>query len=347
MTLNIDPLVFWTVERSNVNRRRAAGEPQSLWTNDELLATYRFTNPNVQDDRVSRAIYETITLPFAEQPNLIVALTACRFSNEPEVFEVIAECFFPSFDPEKYVARMAERQAQGLPLERRAYRIPAGKIKGELKAACHTRELFIPLARAVEQIRPKPGDTVNAVFQRLRGFQFLGKGFITAQIVRDLKQIAPLRDAVDWREFVWSGPGSRQCADCLYEYAVEEAIRREDARGDWDDHDELGWRSQFQEIIHLAALRIKEHGIEIDDAASWQNCMCETFKLLKYRSGDFGGARKYTPYGETPMRAPRRAPKSIVTVPDEIKPLAPALPPRPAVHFRRLARRFIVPVGSK
>jgi 5-hmdU DNA kinase-like protein len=199
MTLNIDPLVYWITERKGIDRRRAAGEPQSSWTNDPLLANYRFTNINVQDDRGSGAIYETITLPYAEQPNLIVALAACRFSNEPEVFEVIADCFFPSFDPERYVARMAERRAQGLSLERRAYRIPAPKIEGELKAAYHTRELFIPLARRVEEIRPKPGDTVNAVFQRLRGFTFLGKGFLGAQIIRDLKQIAPLRDASDWR----------------------------------------------------------------------------------------------------------------------------------------------------
>jgi hypothetical protein len=61
-----------------------------------------------------------------------------------------------------------------------------------------------------ERIRPKPGDTCEAVFERLRAFPYLGSGFITAQIVRDLKQVEPLRSASDWMTFVRSGPGSQR-----------------------------------------------------------------------------------------------------------------------------------------
>ena len=60
--------------------------------------------------------------------------------------------------------------------------IPGG-AKGEIKAINLTRELFVPLAAAVESVRPRPGDTVAAVFERLRHFAFLRAGFLAAQVV--------------------------------------------------------------------------------------------------------------------------------------------------------------------
>ena len=44
----------------------------------------------------------------------------------------------------------------------------------------------------------------------LAGFHGLGGGFISGQIVADMKYVAPLRDAPDWWNFAVSGPGSRR-----------------------------------------------------------------------------------------------------------------------------------------
>jgi DNA polymerase len=313
MQLNVDPLVYWITERDRIRKRRAAGAPPP-WSEDELLATYRFTNPNVQDDRVSRAIFEIFTQPYAGHPGLIVALTVCRFTNEPDVFEAIKECLVP-FDSQQFVAIMADRKARGLPVERRAYVIPGGG-KGELKAASLTRDLFIPLANAVEQVRPKPGDTCAAVFERLRQFPHLGKGFLTAQIVRDLKQVEPLRSASDWKTFVWPGPGSQRGINRLLGAATEPDIERE--------RPEPEWRGLFWQAVDLAAPRVAEQGVEVDDAQSWQNAFCELDKLLRFRSGDLSGARKYR--GEAPTRPTRTA------QPTPIEMSAPIERPAPAPH---------------
>jgi DNA polymerase len=311
--MNIDPLVDWIVERAAIAKRQATGEPPP-WSKDELFATYRFCNVNVQADRVSRAIFETFTQPYADHPGLIVALTVCRFTNAPEVFEAVKDCLVP-FVPQRFVAIMADRAARGLLLERRAYMIPGGG-KGELKAASLTRDLFIPLANAVEQIRPKPGDTCAEVFGRLRAFPHLGKGFITAQIVRDLKQAGPLRLAPDWKEFVWPGPGSQRGVNRLLGATTEADIERERPESEWCD--------LFWEIVNLAAPRIAEQGIEVADAQSWQNGFCETDKMLRWRGMSHKermrhGARLYVPYGKAPP------PRSRKTKPA----LAPTEPPPP------------------
>jgi hypothetical protein len=164
----IDDLVYFVRERQRITERRAAGEPWP-WTTDELLQKYRFTCPNVQDDAVSRAIFDLVTKPFADHPHLIVALTVCRFTNDPGVIAAARNALCP-FNAELFLGIMRERAARGASLERRAYVIPGG-VKCELKAVNLTRELFIPLAKAVEQVRPRPGDTCRAVFERLRGFR--------------------------------------------------------------------------------------------------------------------------------------------------------------------------------
>jgi hypothetical protein len=278
----IDTLIYWMRERERMRKLRATGAPPP-WSNDALLQNYRFTNINVQDDRVSRVIFDRVAQPYADHPGLIVALTVCRFTNEPEVIEAIPQFLFPTLNAEGFIAFMAERATRGESLERRAYMIPGG-VKGEIKAINLTRTLFGPLAAAVDSVRPRPGDTCEAVFERLRRFRFLGAGFLSAQIVRDLKQVGPLRDATDWSSFVWSGPGSQRCANRLLGMTRKADI-------EWR-RPESDWRELFNQIVDIATPRVAEDGIVLD-RQSWQNCFCETDKFFRFQSGDLRGARLY------------------------------------------------------
>jgi len=310
-SLALDTLVHWIVEREALRKCRASGAPPP-WTDDPLLAQYRFCNVNVQDDRVSRAIYDLVTAPHAGEPGLIVALAVCRCTNSPEVIEAVRDCLVP-FDAARFVAIMTDRAARGLPLERRAYIVPGG-VPGEQKAVSLTRDLFTPLANAVEQIRPVPGDTCEAVFERLGHFHYLS-GFLGAQIIRDLKQVEPLRSAPDWKTFVRSGPGSQRGLNRILGAADIERQRPE-----------AEWLDLFRQIVEIAAPRVAEHGVEVADAQSWQNCACELDKFLRFRSGDLGGARPYQP-GAKPK--PRKAkPKSAVP----IEPPATIEPPAVMLH---------------
>ena len=314
----LDLLVHWITEREAVRHRREAGHAPP-WTGDEPLATYRFCNVNVQDDHVSRAIHKLVTRPHADDPGLIVALAVCRFTNAPEVIEAVRDCLVP-FDAERFVAIMTERAARGLPLERRAYVIPGG-VPGELKAASLARDLFTPLANAIEQIRPKAGDTCQAVFERLRRFPYLNKGFITAQIIRDLKQVEPLRSAPDWHQFVMSGPGSQRGVNRILGATTQAEIDRV--------RPEAEWRDLFREIVDIAAPQVAEHGIVGLDAQSWQNCACEVDKWICFRSGDLRGARQFRSEGA------KHRPRKPSTPAPSIEPLAPVPRALPALAAAR------------
>jgi DNA polymerase bacteriophage-type len=312
---NIDALVHFVDERVHIRLQKEADQPRP-WTTDPLLGTYSFCNADVQDDRVSRVIFDTIARPYREHPHLIVGLAVCRFTNEPAVIEAVQNCIVP-FNAERFVAIMEDRKARGLSLSRRAYVIPGGR-KGELKAASLARDLFTPLANSVEAIRPKLGDSCAAVFERLRAFPYLDAGFITAQVVRDLKQVEPLRSAPDWKTFVRSGPGSQRGVNRILGATTPAEIDRL--------RPEAEWRALFEQIVALAAPRVAELGIELD-AQSWQNCICETDKWLRFKSGDLRGARSFKTGGETPTRSRRRAEPTSPPVEapiDSVEPTPPA-----------------------
>lgn len=321
-------LVSWAVEREAIRGRRASGAPPP-WSEDPLLATYRFCNADVQHDLVSRVIFDTITEPFAGEPGLIVALTVCRFTNAPEVIEAVRNHLVP-FDAERFVAIMEDRKARGLPLERRAYVIPGGQ-PGELKAKSLTRDLFIPLAGRAYAISPCPGDLCQAVFERLQELPYLNAGFISAQVIRDLKQVEPLRSASDWHSFVRSGPGSQRGLNRIMGAKVEAEIDRV--------RTEPEWRELFEELVTLAAPQVD---FELD-AQSWQNVLCETDKYFRFSSGDLKGARRFSPQSKKPAPRSKPEPTPIEPTPHALPELAAARDPAGAhVLFHDLETRSAV-----
>ena len=58
-----------------------------------------------------------------------------------------------------------------------------------------------------KSLRPKEDDSLLGFYARLRDMRGFGS-FMAAQVVADVKQVAPLRNARDWWTF--AAPGPRQ-----------------------------------------------------------------------------------------------------------------------------------------
>ena len=64
----LETLIYRVIEREAIRRRREAGEAPPV-VDRRILGTYRFCNANVQDDRGSRAIFDTFTKPTPTIPD--------------------------------------------------------------------------------------------------------------------------------------------------------------------------------------------------------------------------------------------------------------------------------------
>src|SRR5437868_3600415 len=77
------PLITWVEERERIRVRKESGAPPP-WTDDAILATYRFCNVRRENDRVTVWVRENIRERFAEHPYLWLMLCIARQINWPD-----------------------------------------------------------------------------------------------------------------------------------------------------------------------------------------------------------------------------------------------------------------------
>jgi RecA-family ATPase len=187
---------------------------------------------------------------------------------------------------------LKDYQAQGGSVFRTvAYKYPMPpELRGMNALDCLFDVVLAPMQRALDELRPRAGDTLEAVHIRLCGCHGVGE-FLIGQIIRYLKYAEPLRSASDWDTFVARGPGSERGLNLLYSRPIT---------AKWS-------RPLFCAAIEKARQRLNpeliRHGIAPLDGQNTNNLFCETFKL--HRAIERGGkpSRPYKPSGK-PMPPP-------------------------------------------
>src|SRR5262249_5356968 len=274
-------LFKFIAERELIRRRRAAGEPPP-WTADPILHAWSFTNVRREDDRVTRWVATHWREPHYDDPDLWFAMCLARFVNWPDT---LAEIGFPvPWNYEHFVAVMATRAARRDKLYGAAYTIHAdNKNKGRCTAEYQAADVFNPLWRAREFLRPTHGETLTRYSARLGERHGLGGGFMPAQIIADLKYVAPLSAASDWATFAASGPGSRPGLNRVLGRPVH---------APWT---ESGWRKEFDWLRTAIAPDLERIGLGDLHAQDLRNCLCELDKYERVRLGEGKPRRRFRP----------------------------------------------------
>ena len=144
---DFSPLLHWVREREAIRLKKDAGAPPP-WTEDEILATYRFCNVRREDDRVTVWIREHIREPYADHPNLWFMLAIARWVNWPDTLaELITDGNWPwtlAYDsfPETLGKALQARADRGEKVWTGAYTINAPAKKGMLKTDYVAREVL-------------------------------------------------------------------------------------------------------------------------------------------------------------------------------------------------------------
>jgi alpha-glutamyl/putrescinyl thymine pyrophosphorylase clade 1 len=141
MTPDYAPLFYWIKERESIRICKDGDEPRP-WTDDPILATYRFCNVRREDDRVTIWVREHIREPFAEHPHLWLMLCIARQINWPDTLQELIEgkswCAWPlddDFDPSSMAQALSARKDRGEKVYTGAYMISAPPEKGADKQA--------------------------------------------------------------------------------------------------------------------------------------------------------------------------------------------------------------------
>lgn len=201
---------YWRLaaERQRVYYARLAGRP-GPWTDDDVIARYRFTNAYRAADRVSQDLIRVIYSGSQEPEDLVLRTLVYRFFNKPATWSALERLkgavTWGTFDIEDYATELDRMVARGQRVYSAAYIVPpppfgaARKHRNHLLLVEHMMRDGLP--RRLGRAR-----SLREVFEVIASFPSLGP-FLAFQLTIDLNY-STLLD-FDEDDFVVAGPGAR------------------------------------------------------------------------------------------------------------------------------------------
>jgi hypothetical protein len=198
-------------------------------------------------------------------------MVIARFVNWPDS---LSEIGIPvPWDPGQFLDVAERRAAKGEKFFGAAYMIPAtGGRPGQSKAVALVENVFTPLWKDREIIRPKLTKTLAQSHKALMAYKGLGS-FLAAQVIADLKSVQPLRSAPDWFTWAAPGPGSMR--------GLNEVLGRRPERP-WSDQE---WQMEFRKLCEEVRPRLRKFMPPLH-AQDIQNCLCEYSKFCRGKRGE-------------------------------------------------------------
>lgn len=285
-----EALRHWVREREATRIRKAGGAP-GPWTDDPIIAKYRFCNVRREDDSVTVWIRQNIREPFADHPDLWFMLAISRWINWPDTMAELmkAGCgAWPGdvrFTPAIMALIMNRRQARGEKIFTGAYTINAPSTKGASKIDYVTGTVLGAVWRG--ERRPHIEDLLAASIPMpsLRGIhmalsKYQGWGaFMTYQVVVDLRFTRYLQNAGDVATWAAAGPGTIRGLNRIHNRRVDFPLDQGRA---------------LQEIRTLFATIRDETGVNMD-FSDVPNILCETDKYCRVMNGEGAPRALYHP----------------------------------------------------
>jgi hypothetical protein len=222
-----DVLWRFAVKRQHVYMSRAAGLSVP-WTDDPILARYRFTNPYRGADRVSQALISMVYSADddVDDDTLFLRTMLFKVFNKTATWDgIVATLGMPdakAYSVEEYDRVLTGMRASG-PIYSAAYIMPSGGA-GVPKHRMHLELIRRMLADRVPA-KLRRSRNLEEVFTLLLAYPSLGP-FLAFQYTIDLAYTPLVRH--DEGQFVVAGPGAldglSKCFDSLGDYSPAETI---------------------------------------------------------------------------------------------------------------------------
>lgn len=320
MTMDVTPLWAWINERHAIYIRKSIREgidpgkiyapedadleecdPEHIalaesgpYTEDPILAQYRFCNVFRELDRVTQWIDRKIRKPYAGHENLWLMLAIARYINWPDTLQTLIdyEGAWPKYarDADEFSPLNLGTALDYISREGRKVYTGAYMIRAESNPKAEwyswTKQQYIArivigrlwedreMWKAVLEDQPEGGLELRAVWEMFQSPRYIGWGpFMAYQVVVDLRHTDYLRHAPDINSWSALGPGSRRGLNRLAGRPVDYPLSQEQGL------EEMILLHQQQD--HFRAPWVPE--IELSDI---QNALCETDKYLRVKLGE-------------------------------------------------------------
>ena len=280
-TIVYDTYWRFAAERQEVFFRRLAGSLPP-WTDDSILAQFKFTNAYRASDRVSQYLIRHVIYGGSQSSEEVFFRTLIfKIFNKIETWELLkaaaGDIEYSSYSFDAYDNVLTQALAAGRAIYSAAYIMPsAGRVFGYTQK--HRNHLKLIEGMMADEVPQKVAEarTMRDAFGLLRSYPSIGD-FLAYQFVTDLNysEITNFSEM----EFVVPGPGAmdgiRKCFSDLGGLTEADLIRVVTERQE-DEFDRLGLR--FRDLWGRR--------LQLIDC---QNLFCEVSKYARLKHPDFKG----------------------------------------------------------
>lgn len=202
---------YWrfAAKRQDLFMRRVTGAP-SPWTDDPILASYRFTNVYRAADRVSQYLIRHVIYDGPQaKDEIFFRVMLFKIFNRIETWKAlvseVGSLSWRGFDFQRYAQVLDDMLVRGVPIYSAAYIMPSPPLGSPRKHRNHLG-LLEHMMRSGAPTRVARARSFQEMFEILRGYPSLGD-FLAFQFAVDLNY----SDLTHFSEmeFVVAGPGAR------------------------------------------------------------------------------------------------------------------------------------------
>ncbi len=274
---------FWqfATERQEVFFRKLEGR-EPPWTNDPIIARYKFTNAYRASDRVSQYLIQNVIYGGSQSvPEVFFRTILFKLFNKIETWELLCyklgEVAWEEYCFDRFDVILANALASKTRIYSAAYIMPSGNSAFGYRQK-HRNHLKL-LERMMEDEVPQQiasAGSMRQAFEILRSYPMIGD-FLAYQFVTDLNY-SEICDFSEM-EFVVPGPGARdgihKCFADLGGLSEPDIIRLVAERQE-REFDRLGLKFRF----------LWDRRLQLIDC---QNLFCEVSKYARVRHPDIPG----------------------------------------------------------
>ena len=227
----VNDILYWVAEREAIRIYKFNGIDRKFWTQDPILAKYRFCNVRRRDDRVSQWLINNLYQHYDGEDLWFVSCIARYVNWPPTLLRLAMHDALPAsveeFNPKLFADTIMDLAEDGTKVWGSAYMLYPSREKGTNKAETVARTFLLPLVRDAQTIREAvAGNRVEGVVKALSR-HFGWSTFMSGQVAADLTgfDLAKAEDLYEWAPM---GPGSQRGLNRLFGYKLNHLWKQED-----------------------------------------------------------------------------------------------------------------------
>lgn len=271
----IQRFFWWMEERHRIFEKKMMGLPRHHWTNDEILKTYRFTNPFRENDKTTVWFRENMRDALKESDDVLMATVIFRWFNLIETGKTLLEHrLHTDWNPE--VAREEIKKQPKYVTGGYIIKTPDGMDKVDGVIWC-VNQIWPQREQLADKIR---STNLRGSWELFMQFPYLG-AFMSYELVTDLRHTKLLREADDIFTWANAGPGAMRGLNRIHGRDLNFKSRKHD------------FNAEMYELLQTASDYTIPDFLPTLEMRDIEHSLCEFDKYERVRNGEGAPRGRY------------------------------------------------------